>query len=189
MRSAAPGDAGNVAAMLLARCRWLEQRGLPTWRDSVEDIAGQTANVPGAMWLLEAANGRVLGCTTVLESAPPWGWTPQEFAEPSHYLYTTATDPAFRAFRPGALIAWWAVDRAAREGFSWVRRGCLFEELGHYYKEQGFDLVHEVQRTRHRVLLFARRAEPVAGLREMFVRPAAVAEELTGTRQPPGAGR
>jgi hypothetical protein len=81
------------------------------------------------------------------------GWTPDETAEPAYYLNTTVTDPAFRALRPGTLMAWWAVDRAARHGRAWVRRDCLWPGLVRYYQRQGFTLLHEVQRTRCRLYL------------------------------------
>lgn len=78
------------------------------------------------------------------------------------------TDPAYREHKPGTLIALWAVDRAAREGKRWVRRGCMFPGLVDYYRTQGFALLHEVQRTRNRVYLMARRAERIAELERMF---------------------
>ncbi|KWX02634.1 hypothetical protein LI90_3677 [Carbonactinospora thermoautotrophica] len=171
MRLAVAADAPAVAAMIHARCTWLEERGLPSWRDSVDELAAQAENPDGSMWVLEDDGGRIVGCTTVQEETPPWGWTPEELAEPAHYLYTTVTDPAYRAFKPGTLIAWWAVDRAAQVGKSWVRRGCFFPGLVRYYERQGFTLFHEVQRTRRRVYLMGRRAERIAGLERMFADP------------------
>ncbi|UQA93383.1 hypothetical protein [Streptomyces halobius] len=61
-----------------------------------------------------------------------------------------------------------AVDRAAQEGRAWVRRGCHFPELVRYNETQGFNLVHEVQRTHTKVYLMGRRAERIAGLEERF---------------------
>ncbi len=126
------------------------------------------------MWLLDDV-GTIVGATTVQEHPPPWGWTQEQLAEPAHYLYTTVTDPAYQAAKPGTLISWWAVDRAAREGKSWVRRGCLFPGLVRYYERQGFTLYHEVRRTRHTVFLMGRRAEPIAGLDRMFTDGATLA--------------
>ncbi|GAA1775039.1 GNAT family N-acetyltransferase [Streptomonospora arabica] len=157
MRPATAADVPGVAAMLRARCDWMEERGIPSWRGSVDDLAGQAAN--GAMWVLGDGGGRTVGCTTVLPRAPATDWTPDEVAEPSLYLFTTATDPAYREHRPGTLIALWAVDRAARHGRFWVRRGCYDPALARYYQQQGFTLVRERPREGLRLYLLARRAE------------------------------
>ncbi|MBL7497318.1 GNAT family N-acetyltransferase [Frankia sp. CNm7] len=164
MRPATSDDIPAVTRMLLARCEWLEERGLPTWRASVGDLAGQADNPDGTKWLLVHDDRTVIGCTTILDSAPPWGWTAEELAEPAHYLYTTATDPTYRAVQPGALIALWAVDRAHREGRRWVRRGCLHPALVRYYENQGFTLRYKVQRTHNLVYLLERPAESLPDL-------------------------
>ncbi|MCS0636668.1 GNAT family N-acetyltransferase [Streptomyces sp. LP05-1] len=160
MRPAAPADGPAVRTLILARSTWLEERQLPSWRGSADDVAGQTENSDGSMWVLtDDETGRVIGCTTIQQATPPWGWTAQELDEPADYLYTTVTDPADRTHRPGTLIALWAVDRAAHTGRTWVRRGCVFPGLVRYYESQGFAVVHEVQRTRNRFYLMARKAE------------------------------
>ncbi|WP_242440580.1 GNAT family N-acetyltransferase [Streptomyces sp. CB02923] len=160
MRPATAADAPALTTMILNRSRWLEERGLPTWRESADTIAQQAGD--GDMWVLEHAQAaRLAGCTTVQTAAPPWGWTPQELAEPAHYLYTTCTDPAYRAHRPGTLIAWWAVQHAATADQRWVRRGCFYPALVRYYQQQHFQLVHEVQRTTKRVYLLAHPAVPI----------------------------
>ncbi|MFE4827372.1 GNAT family N-acetyltransferase [Streptomyces sp. NPDC056672] len=168
MRLATVADGPGVAAMIRSRSTWLEERDMPSWRDSADNLAAQAENSHGGMWVLEDDESRIVGCTTVQEETPPWGWTPEELAEPAHYLFTTVTDPAYREHKPGTLIALWAVDRAAREGKRWVRRGCMFPGLVDYYRTQGFALLHEVQRTRNRVYLMARRAERIAELERMF---------------------
>ncbi|MEU7148661.1 GNAT family N-acetyltransferase [Streptomyces sp. NPDC045456] len=159
MRPATAADAPALTTMILSRCRWQEDRGLPSWRGSAENIAGQAGD--GDMWLLEKDGQHLVGCTTVQSAAPPWGWTEQELAEPADYLYTTCTDPAYRAHKPGTLIAWWAVHRAALHGKQWVRRGCFHPELVRYYQEQRFRLIREVQRTTKRAYLMACPAGPV----------------------------
>ncbi|CAL9473992.1 hypothetical protein SUDANB121_02911 [Nocardiopsis dassonvillei] len=156
MRPATKADTPGVASMITARCDWMERQGLESWRENVDDLAGQAA--AGFMWVLEA-EGRVVGCTTVTTHAPPKDWTPEEADEPSLYLFTTVTDPAYREYKPGTLIALWAVDRAARQEYRWVRRGCFFPELVKYYETQGFTLVKEQDRSAGHLYLLARRAE------------------------------
>jgi hypothetical protein len=168
IRPATAADIPAVTAMLLARCVWLEERGLPSWRDNAEMVAAQAENPHGQMWVLADGDGRIAGCTTIQDETPPWGWTPEELAEPAHYLYTSITDPAYQAHRPGTVLAWWAVDRAARMGRHWVRRGCTHPGLVRYYESQGFTLYHQVQRTTVTVYLLGRRATPIPELGGML---------------------
>ncbi|MHA7956331.1 GNAT family N-acetyltransferase [Streptomyces sp. L500] len=168
MRPATAADIPAIETMIFARSAWLEDRGLPSWRADAAELAAQAENPNGDVWVLADDSGKVIGCTTVQDETPPWGWTEEELAEPAHYLYTTVTDPEFRHQKPGTTIALWAVDRAFTEGRAWVRRGCRFPELVNYYRGQGFDLLHEVQRTHARIYLMARRAERIADLDERF---------------------
>lgn len=156
MRPATESDAPAVASMITARCGWLEQQGLESWRENVDDLAGQAGS--GFMWVLDDGS-RIVGCTTVTTQAPPKDWTPDEAAEESLYLFTTVTDPEYRERKPGTLIAQWAVDQAARQGRQWVRRGCFFPELVTYYETQGFVLVKEQDRSAGHLYLLARHAE------------------------------
>ncbi|MEU1815115.1 GNAT family N-acetyltransferase [Streptomyces roseifaciens] len=168
MRPATAADIPAVEAMILTRCAWMEERGLLSWRRNAGDLAGQAVNPDGDMWVLANTTGRIIGCTTVQEKTFHCGWTDEERAEPAHYLYSSVTDPAYRRYRPGTAMALWAVDRAAAEGRTWVRRGCNYPALVDYYASQGFTLIHDVQRTNHRYYLMARRAEPIADLSERF---------------------
>ncbi|MFI1868840.1 GNAT family N-acetyltransferase [Streptomyces jumonjinensis] len=158
MRPARSDDADAVVRIVLARSAWLEERGLPSWRDSAEKLAALTSNEDGSMFVL-ATDGHPVGCTTVTTTTPPMAWTTEELAEPSLYLYGTVTDPALRKTKPGTLIARWAIDRAAREGREWVRRGCRFPGLVAYYQRQGFALIHEMRKTNGPMYLMGRRAE------------------------------
>ncbi len=168
MRPATADDIPAVERVILARSGWLEERGLPSWREYAAELARQAENPDGDVWVLAEDDGRVIGCTTAQEQTPPWGWTEEELNEPAHYLYSTVTDPAYRDMKPGTVMALWAVNRAARQGRKWVRRGCHFPELVRYYETQGFRLVHEVQRTHTKVYLMGRRAERVTDLEERF---------------------
>ncbi len=168
MRPATADDIPAVEEMILARSSWLEERGLPSWRENAAELARQAENPEGDVWVLAEDDGRIIGCTTVQEQTPPWGWTEDELNEPAHYLYSTVTDPAHRDKKPGTVMGLWAVDRAAREGRAWVRRGCRFPALVRYNETQGFKLLHEVQRTHTTVCLMGRRAERIDDLAQKF---------------------
>ncbi|MGH3156283.1 MAG: GNAT family N-acetyltransferase [Streptosporangiaceae bacterium] len=159
MRAAASKDCAAVRSMISARCDWLEERGLPSWRPCLDDLVSLTGNPCGDVWLLEFDGSRVVGRTTVQSCAPPWGWTERERAESALYMTGSVTDPAFRVLKPGTLMAWWAVTRAAEVGAAWVRRDCLVPELAKYYLTQGYDLVREAEHKDHRLFMMARAAE------------------------------
>nr|WP_086578724.1 GNAT family N-acetyltransferase [Streptosporangium minutum] len=179
MRPTTSTDQDAVAAMILARCEWMERNGLPSWRPSVDDLAGQCGNPFGDVWVMEMNGSRIVGRTTIQQEGPPWGWTDTERAEPALYLNTTVTDPAYRHMRLGTLIAWWAVDQAAGQGVQWVRRDCLWPQLATYYASQGFSLVRTAENGKYTHHMLARRAEPM-DLAEQF---------RTGMLEPLDVGR
>jgi hypothetical protein len=160
MRSALPSDKTAVARVVDARCDWMEAKGLPSWRRAEDDLVASCDNPDGDVWVLDDLDGAgIIGQTTVQEVGPPFGWTDAERAEPALYLSGSVTDPAAKALRPGSLMAWWAVDLAARQGVSWVRRHAQVPQVAAYDQTQGFDLVREEQRTHARLYMLARKAE------------------------------
>lgn len=167
IRPARSSDAPAVMDIVFKRSDWLESRGLPSWRQDAGLVSELTANPDGSMWILEA-DDRPVGCTTLTDSTPPMAWTPGELAESSLYLYTTITDPAISRWKPGTLIALWAVDRAFREGAAWVRRGCRFDGLVAYYERQGFTVIHTMRKTHGPMYLMGRRAERIEDLPDRF---------------------
>jgi hypothetical protein len=159
MRLAQPSDKAAVARVVGARCDWMEARGLPSWRGAADDLVAQCDNPDDDVWVLDDADAGVIGQTVVQEAGPPFGWTDAERAESALYLSGSVTDPAAKALRPGSLIAWWAVDLAARQGVPWVRRHAQVPQVAAYDQTQGFGLVREEQRTHARLWMLARKAE------------------------------
>ncbi|MGY4963636.1 GNAT family N-acetyltransferase [Streptomyces sp. 900105245] len=147
MRPATPDDQPGLAAMIQARSDWMKDNQLPGWRSwgrHVHELAGNCRRHPGEMWVLTEHGERILGCTTILRTSAPWTWTAAEAADSAYYLNGTITDPAERHRKFGMLIADWAVDRAAREGISCVRRDCSSPALAAYYLSQNFQLIRKV---------------------------------------------
>jgi hypothetical protein len=159
MRLARPSDKAAIAQVVDARCDWMEARGLPSWRDAGDDLVAQCDNPEGDVWVLDDEDYGVIGQTVVQRQGPPFGWTESERAEAALYLSGSITAPVARALRPGSLMAWWAVDMAARQGVPWVRRHAQVPEVAAYDQSQGFDLVREEQRTHARLYMLARKAE------------------------------
>lgn len=96
MRPARPDDVSAVAAVITARSAWMEQQGLPSWREAVDDLAGQSAVDGTLMWVL-TADEQVIGCTTLADDRPAWGWTPEQAGQDAFYLFTTCAHPEWRA--------------------------------------------------------------------------------------------
>lgn len=159
MRLARSADKFAVARVIDARCDWLEARNLPSWRDARDHLVSQCDNSEQDVWVLEDETAGVIGRTVVQEQGPPFGWTEAEQAESALYLSGSVTDPAAKGLRPGSLMAWWAVDLAARRGVPWVRRHAQVAEVAAYDRMQGFTLVREEQRTHARLYMLARKAE------------------------------
>jgi hypothetical protein len=101
MRPATGTDKAAVEAMISARCDWMEDRDLPSWRGQLDNLVEQTDNPCGDVWVLEL-DGQIIGRTTVQADAPPpWGWTSPERADHALYMTTTITDPGCRDMKPG----------------------------------------------------------------------------------------
>jgi hypothetical protein len=159
MRLAQPTDKTAVARVIDARCDWMEARGLPSWRSARDDLVSQCDNAEADIWVLDDKATGVIGQTVVQRQGPPWGWTHVERAEQALYLSGSVTDPAAKTLRPGSLMAWWAVDLAARQDVLWVRRHAQVLRVAAYDQAQGFTLVREEQRTHARLYMLARKAE------------------------------
>ena len=174
MRPASGGDAEQIAELVRARALWLRDRDDPDWRDfhdHAEVYAGQAGDPDMPVWALTAADGRVVGVTTMLEECPPFLFTENERAEPSIFLATTITHPDFAGQRLGCLIAWLTLDHAHRTGRAWVRRGTgPHPGLVRYYTDvQGWTLLRTVERKGATVYGFQRRAQPQPQLADMVV--------------------
>ena len=168
MRLATPEDQDGIAQVVRARSTWLEERDMPSWREAAESIASQAADPNFPVWVLVENGDRIVGCTSLFEQTPPLGWTEGEQAESAYFLATSCTDPAYQWARPGTLMAWWTVDKAAQEGRTWVRRGCAYEGLVRHNLAQGFHLVRTLEREGMELRLMARRAEAMPQLADMF---------------------
>ncbi|WP_234307487.1 MULTISPECIES: GNAT family N-acetyltransferase [unclassified Streptomyces] len=150
MRPATPADQTGLTVMIQARSDWMKANQCPNWRSwgrHVHELASNCTRRQSEMWVL-TEHDRILGCTTILRTSAPWTWTAAEAADTAYYLNGTVTDPAERHRKLGTLIAEWAVDRAAREGVSRVRRDCSSPALAAYYQQQNFQLIRKVSSPR-----------------------------------------
>lgn len=141
MRPAALSDRGRIEEFAARRFAWMERAGHEPWPQTAELIASRAGDGVAPMWVITGVDDVALGCTIVLDTLGKAVFTDEERAEESLVLVSTLTDPASIGEGLGSRIAWWAVDRAGREGKAWVRRVTSEEGLVRYYKFQGFDVV------------------------------------------------
>lgn len=167
VRPARPDDLPALTAVIEERAAWMRERGLEDWEgwlSSAPMMAMRAVRPRSPGWVLEHAREGVVGCTQLSDRPLDEGWSDAERDEPALYLNTTVTDPAWRWHRPGALLAAWALRRAAATDRTWVRRGCTGEGLLRYYRDgQGFDLVRTVRSEQTVTHLLARRAAATDG--------------------------
>ncbi|HVK23361.1 MAG TPA: ASCH domain-containing protein [Actinokineospora sp.] len=157
MRPGEPGDRDPLAALVRRRAEWMRDHGHHRWRGLADaaDHHGQQVAEPGTdVWVLVDTDGVILGCTTASTDTPTLGWTEQERADPATFLLSTITDPIRAGQGVGMVIAFWALDHAARQGHHWVRRGVLTDDQGanrgliRYYRRQGWRVVRAVAHPR-----------------------------------------
>jgi GNAT superfamily N-acetyltransferase len=156
IRPGAAADRDGVVAMIRARAGWLREHGhdrWASWARSAETLGDQVGDPEWPVWVLTSGAGRVVGCTTAATDTPRLAWTEQERAEPAVFLQSTVTHPDLAGRGVGVLIAFWALDHAARHGRRWVRRGVLTlgpanRGLVRYYRWQGWRVVRVIPHPR-----------------------------------------
>lgn len=156
MRPATTADRDDVEQLATNRFAWMRAHAHTPWPDEPAVIAAEAGHAP--MWCL--VDGEELcGVTILVDRLGTAAWTAQERKEPSLLLTTTVTDPARAGQRLGARIAWWAVDRAARLGYVWVRKVTSEPALADYYRRQGFTQVREATFRERPIYAFQRPAQ------------------------------
>jgi len=176
MRPATADDRPEIEALIRARGDWMRDRGMPGWRrlhDLAAELAGQAGGTAPVWAAIDEEADRIAGIVSLYDQASPLLWPDEEERnQPSIFLATAFTDPAYRDRRTGCLMAWWALDHAYHLGRIWVRRGTgPYPRLVDYYtKEQGWTLVKQVQHKGLTAYGFQRRAEPQPHLPELGMR-------------------
>ncbi|NUT49402.1 MAG: hypothetical protein HOV94_19150 [Saccharothrix sp.] len=149
MRPGRVTDRVEVAGMIRARAAWMREAGHRRWAGwdrNADELAAQLGDPRWPTWVLcDPAEG-IVGLTTAADDTPLLGWSERERAEGAVFLQSTVTDPHCSGRGLGVLIAYWALDHAARQGRRWVRRGVLTagddnRGLLRYYRWQGWRVV------------------------------------------------
>ncbi|XVS67852.1 hypothetical protein ACQPYE_17950 [Actinosynnema sp. CA-299493] len=103
---------------------------------------------------IDIDNG-IVGITTAAHDTSLMGWSEHERTWSAMCLQSTVTDPRYSGLGLGILIAFWALDHAARQGYKWVRQGVLTvgednRGLLRYYRRQGWRVVRAGAHPRRR---------------------------------------
>jgi hypothetical protein len=151
IRPGGTADRDEVADMIRARAEWMRKHGHGRWATWARDagvLADQLGEPDWPTWVVTASQ-RIVGITTATFETPFLGWTEQEQTEQAVFLQSTVTHPQLAGNSLGVMIAFWALDHAARHGMQWVRRGVLTigrDNMGlvHYYRSQGWRVARAV---------------------------------------------
>ncbi|MFB6518711.1 GNAT family N-acetyltransferase [Streptomyces sp. NPDC056401] len=138
LRPASPEDEVPLTALTERRFAWMAERGYEPWPMTPAEVASRASMPECPMWVLEMG-GRIAGATILLDQPGTAVFTPEEREETCYVLTSTITDPNHAGRHLGDIIATWALEKAAADGRTWVRRVTSEEGLERYYKAQGFE--------------------------------------------------
>ena len=175
MRPAQSADRPQIRELVTARSQWLFNRGviaLPNPAVS-RSLAGErdTDGRP-LVWVCHDEDDVLRGVASLLSVMPDGTWRGDEMKEHALLLTGTWTDPLARSDRLGALMAWWALDYAAKQGVTWLRRLTSSSRLLEYHQQQGWTFQRTAHSGRAPQHLLTRRALPVPGLRALITESA-----------------
>lgn len=156
MRSGSTSDQDGVVDLIRARSAHMRQSGhgrWASWERVADELGSQMGDPRWPSWVLVGEGGRLVGITTATFTTPTLGWTEQDQRESAVFLQSTVTHPDFAGAGLGVLIAFWALDHAARHGKLWVRRGVITvgqdnRGLVRYYRLQGWRVLRTVSHPR-----------------------------------------
>jgi GNAT superfamily N-acetyltransferase len=122
IRRAGLEDFETVASILEEAARWLEQAGMPMWRDDELVVARIAADVAAGLFFLAERAGEPAGTVKFqLEDPVFWPDMPQPDAA---YIHRLAVRRQFAGGRVSAALMGWAVDRTRSLGRHYLRLDC-----------------------------------------------------------------
>lgn len=164
LRQATMDDLPTVFAVLNDAALWLHERGISQWPTYFDRRGWRGERIgnyvdAGWVWLASDARGAVAVMTLSPEADPDFvhGWP--DGPNDALYIYRMATVRRAKGNDIGARLVTWAGDRAAREGYRWLRLDCFRTNtrLHRYYERLGFQRVGTVEHaTRGSGALFQR---------------------------------
>ena len=139
IRQATPQDLEVVSDVLKEAASWLEQAGMPLWREAELEPAVITADVHAGLFFLAEYSGIAAG-TVKFQLDDPLFWpdvTPKEAA----YIHRLAVRRAYAGTGLSTALLNWAAGRARTLGFRYLRLDCVASRprLRAVYERFGFE--------------------------------------------------
>ena len=148
IRKADADDAKDVAALIKEAVAWLARLGADQWQgpqfgdpDRIMISLGQ-----GTTWAV-CADGSLIGCVTLDESADPEFWSGSDNPASALYLHRMVVARTRAHEKVGSAILDWASQQAAARGKQWLRLDAWSSNsrLHAYYERQGFQNVRTLR--------------------------------------------
>lgn len=122
IRQATRHDAEKVADVLREAAQWLEQNGMPMWRDDELVPLRIAADVDAGMFFIAECNGEMAGVVKFqLEDGQFWPDLP---AGESAFVHRLAIRRRFAGGEISSALLNWAVERARSLGRDYLRLDC-----------------------------------------------------------------
>ncbi|MDB6020226.1 MAG: Ribosomal protein acetylase RimI and related acetyltransferase [Pedosphaera sp.] len=119
IRPATPPDIDTIADILGEAARWLEQSGMPMWRDNELTVERVTADVTAGLFYLAECSGEPAG-TLKFQIEDPLFWPDLPPGEAA-YIHRLAVRRRFAGTGVSTALMQWAVDRARSLGRRYAR--------------------------------------------------------------------
>jgi GNAT superfamily N-acetyltransferase len=138
IRRATPQDTAEVSAILKEAARWLEESGMPLWREGELGPANIVADVAEGLFFVAERLGNVAGVVRFqLEDAIFWPDVPQGEAA---YIHRLAVRRRYAGTGVSTALLRWAVERTQGLGRRYLRLDCVASRprLRAVYESFGF---------------------------------------------------
>jgi GNAT superfamily N-acetyltransferase len=139
IRQATPHDVTLVSDILKEAAHWLEQFGMPLWREAELEPASITADVHAGLFFLAEYSGVPAG-TVKFQLDDPLFW-PDVPPKEAAYIHRLAIRRAHAGTGLSTALMHWAARRARTLGFRYLRLDCVATRprLRAVYERFGFE--------------------------------------------------
>jgi GNAT superfamily N-acetyltransferase len=137
VRPAHPEDLSVVSAILQEAARWLEQRGMPMWRDAELSEVNIRSDVLDGLFFIATFGGEAAG--TIKYQVSDLQFWPDVPEGESAFVHRLAVRRKFAGGSVSSAMLLWAVERATTMGLRYLRLDCeasrpgpraIYERLG-----------------------------------------------------------
>jgi GNAT superfamily N-acetyltransferase len=144
IRQAMPEDIESVSDILKEAARWLEQEGMPLWRESELEAESINADVRAGLFFLAESGGEPVGTVRFqLEDSVVW---PEARHPDAAYIHRLAVRRRYAGTGLSVALLNWAIARTSKLGRKYLRLDCdaarprlraVYESFGFRYHSDG----------------------------------------------------